>query len=89
VLRTEPRERNIKRDNMEALVFAFTFLFGVLRLITFIKVFDATISTFFGGLFGVTNSRHTVIGGILVWTDNAIFYGSLFYQIWFWYLKLM
>lgn len=69
---------------IELWIFAFTFVYGVLRFVSLLKIFGNYLTNFFQGIFGIENKNRTVAGGFIVWLDNAIFYGSLIYQAYFW-----
>lgn len=63
---------------MEKLLFGFTFLFGLIRLLTWTKIFDTRI----GGII----DTFTRVELTLFWStvDYIIFFGSLIYQTIYW-----
>lgn len=62
----------------EQLLFGFTFLFGVIRIITWMKIFDIQISGFFNTFY---TKKLNLFFNFL---DHVIFISSLIYQIIYW-----
>jgi TM2 domain-containing membrane protein YozV len=67
------------------ILFIFTFVFGIIRLITFMKIFNFYLNNVFQAFFVNENRNKTVVGGLLVWIDQVFFYFSLLYQTYFWF----
>ena len=65
---------------MEAILFAITFVFGTLRLLTWSKLFHTQFDNTIHVLLGVTDKTK-----LLVWLENALYIGSLLYQVYFFY----
>jgi hypothetical protein len=65
---------------METFLFIFTFIFGVLTLITYTKIFNREISGFFDTIYW--RKLHF----FFKWLDVMIFLFSLGYQINYWLL---
>lgn len=63
---------------MQTILFIFTFIFGTLRLLTFTKLFNMHLSGFIEVV--LPNDRD-----FWKYVDYLIFYGSIGYQIWFWF----
>ena len=64
--------------NYQMIIFVFTFIFGIISMLTNTKLFDIRLVGFFDALCWKANSS------FLKWLDVAILLGSLGYQIYFW-----
>jgi len=69
-----------KHFAMNKFLFIFTFIFGVISLTTYTKVFDRNIAGFFDTLWPTDTTP------LLKWLDLIIFVLSLAYQINYWLL---
>lgn len=69
---------------MLEILLGLTFVFGPLKLITYLKIFGVHLCNPLEAIFAVTNRARTTFLGFLVWLDNLIFYACLFFQAGFW-----
>lgn len=66
---------------------ALTFVYGVLRLLTFTKLFDARLVGILESVFPENNSRKTLFRGFVKWIDILFLYFSLVFQAWYWLFR--
>lgn len=59
------------------IIFVITFLFSVVRFISWIKLFELQVNSPIAALFGI-NKVTSVL-------DILLFWFGWFYQIWFWF----
>lgn len=59
------------------ILLAITFVYGVLRLLTMLKVFNIQLHGILSFIFKTNNT-------ILALLDNIFFYFSLIFQSWYW-----
>lgn len=64
---------------------ALTFVYGVLRLLTLTKLFDAKLVGVIESILPLQNK--TVFAGICTWLDCLAFYFSLVFQAWYWLFR--
>ncbi len=64
---------------LEEFLFSFTFVFGVVYLLSYTKLFDNGTARFFEALYKAESKPR-----ILNFIDCYLFYLSLFYQVLFW-----
>lgn len=68
----------------QQILLSLTFVFGVLRLISFTKLFNISLSDIFHSIFPETKTAFNGIGTLIgLW----FFYFSLCYQSWYWLFK--
>lgn len=67
---------------MEILL-AITFVFGVLRVLTSLSIFDATIGSVFSAVIPY-DLKDSVIGHIFHLLGTWFFFFSLIFQAWYW-----
>lgn len=61
---------------------AITFVYGVVRLLTFLKVFDTRIVGLFESL--LDPNPKVFLGKVLLAFDVWFYYFSLVFQVWYW-----
>lgn len=66
---------------LSSIIFVITFVFGVLRFITLLKVFELSLSSLIGAI-----SPFKLIE-FWRYIDTLVFYFSLCYQVYFWASK--
>ena len=65
---------------MEGILFAITFVFGTLRLLTWSVAFNNQFNDTIHVLLGLKEKLR-----FLVWLEQVLFIGSLVYQVYFFY----
>jgi len=60
-----------------------TFVYGVLRLLTHTKLFNAQLVGIFESVLPLTNAKLWV-QGLFNWLSMIFFYFSLCFQAWYW-----
>jgi len=65
---------------MEGILFAITFVFGTLRLLTWSVAFSNHFTDTIHALLGLKEKKR-----FLVWLEQVLFIGSLVYQVYFFY----
>lgn len=65
---------------MEAIIFAITFVFGTLKLLTWSKLFHTKFENTIHVLLGIEEKKR-----FLIWLENVAYMGSLCYQVYFFY----
>jgi len=63
------------------ILLAITFVFGVVRLITFTRVFEKD-------LVGIIKTILPINHILIQYLDYLIFYGSLCFQAWYWLFQI-
>ena len=66
------------------ILLALTFVYGVLRLLTYTKIFDRTLVGVFASIIPNFNPKDSTFEAILNWLDVLTFYGALTFQAWYW-----
>lgn len=69
---------------MQTFLLVFTFVFGVLRLLTYTQLFKVNLVGIIEIIFPVSDHP---IRKFFDWLDYLIFYGSLMYQAWYWIFR--
>jgi len=67
---------------------SITFVYGVVRLITFTKIFNSQLVGIIESVFTKPNTEKP-FGMFLIILDYIFFYFSLCFQSWFWLFKLV
>lgn len=67
--------------NLQQFLLAFTFVYGIVALLTYTKIFEKAIGGFFDSL---TVNK---LKPFYQWLDMVIFISSLIYQSWYWLFK--
>lgn len=62
---------------------AITFVYGVVRLLTFTKLFSKSLVGIIESIFTEPSDR-TLLGVICIMIDFIFFYFSLVFQSWYW-----
>lgn len=70
---------------METVLLSITFVFGVLRLLTFTPVFQKNLSGIIEVILPIGD--YHPISKFLDWFEYIIFYFSLCYQAWYWLFR--
>jgi len=71
---------------MIQILLALTFVFGVLRLLSHLKIFDMRLIGILDTIFTVQSGKR-LLGFIAMYLDNIFFYGSLAFQAWYWLFR--
>lgn len=66
----------------QQILLSLTFVFGVLRLFTFTKLFNITITGVLESIF--PSKKDSWFQGMLLLIGQWFFYFSLIYQSWYW-----
>lgn len=69
---------------MKTFLFLFTFVFGTMRFMTFLKFFDIKIGPPLTSMFGLENNHRSLLLGFLVLCDNLFCYFAFGYQAFWW-----
>jgi len=64
---------------------ALTFVYGVIRLLTFTKLFDKHLTTIIESVLPYSGKHW--IARLFAWLDNLFFYFSLVFQAWYWIFR--
>ena len=67
------------------ILLAITFVYGVIRLFTFTKLFNKTLVGLIESI--IPTKPGTIFGGLCIWIDMLFFYFSLIFQVWYWLFK--
>lgn len=67
------------------ILFALTFVFGVVRGLTSLKIFDTGLVGILQTIFTIQSGK-TLFGVFIIYLDNLLFYIALCYQAWYWWV---
>lgn len=68
------------------ILLAITFVYGVVKLITYLKIFDTHLVNILHSIF-TKPSEKTIFGVVIMIIDIWFFYFSLVFQAWWWLFK--
>ena len=66
---------------------ALTFVYGVLFLLSYTKIFEVRLVGIMASVFPENNSKKTLFRGFVRWIDILFLYFSLVFQAWYWLFR--
>lgn len=66
---------------------ALTFVYGVLYLLTYTKVFNVRLVGILASIFPENTGKKTLFRAFVIWVDMLFFYFSLVFQAWYWLFR--